>query len=171
MNLKHKITTTVLAASLALTSASGMAQYIDRPGSETNTSETGITRTPRYTAEWTEGEWMYLNYRQGDAMLVTIVDEGTAANAKRYQRTVMTPEAMEYAGLDYTREFRVTGTDECEGMRGDMNGMTTYVVVCIEGSSVAMIIGSDKRDVVDMAQEIEEYGEPDTPRGYVEERL
>ena len=171
MTLKHKLTTTILAASLALTSATALGQ---RNSSETQYTPTPeVTRTERggtrYSTGWTEGEWMYLDYRGGNVLMVAIDDQGSDAAAKRYQRTLMTDEAMEYAGLYPMGDFRVTGTDNCEGMRGDMDGMTTYVVICYEDSYTAMIIGNNRRDVIDMAQEVEMYGEPEAPRGYVED--
>ena len=182
MNIKKTVTTIALATSIALGGVSATQTAFAGPesgataqsghGIRFDNKETPESRTElRGEGEWTEGEWMYLDYRGGNVLMVAIDDQGSDAAAKRYQRTLMTDEAMEYAGLYPMGDFRVTGTDNCEGMRGDMDGMTTYVVICYEDSYTAMIIGNNRRDVIDMAQEVEMYGEPETPRGYIEEEM
>lgn len=177
MNIKHKITTTVLAASLALTSASGMAQYIDRPGSETNTSETGITRTPHESMDNAskdqrlprgDGEWAFESTRGFEYLAAMRMDAESAGTADMLVSMLTDPDLIEdEMDAEYVDSFRIRGDRDCEGVELDMDGLPIYMVVCADGRYLHMVLGTNEDDVIDAALDMQDGYIP-APVGYVE---
>ena len=166
MNIKQTITTTVLAASLALTAA--------MPAVAQNTSETGRgSRSPITATDTTrvrgEMERVYLNYGTGDVIGFMRMDMGSRSNAKMMVDMFRSPEFVgSQMDLDIRSGFTVRGMGTCAGVRGVDGRVSMYIVVCQDGNYVNTVMATDKDDALDVMEAVQLDGELVLPRGYTE---
>lgn len=172
MNLKKTITTTVLAASIAL-GAAGTPLDAFAGAQSGNTSETntghGITRTSRSQGQETlrgEGEWAWVNYSTYDLLMVTRIDMETESSAELAIDLSINGGLLEDSGFDVDGTFRIRDIDGCEGVNVSIDGMDAYIVLCQDGEFVNMVLGTDKQDALDTAETMQDGYEPEAPRGY-----
>ena len=172
MNIKHKITTTVLAASLALTSATAVAQ---RNSSETQYTPTPeVTRTERGSTTQDQrlprgdGEWTFESTRGFEYLAAMRMDAESAGTADMLVTMLTDPDLIEdEMDAEYVDSFRIRGDRDCEGVELDMDGFAVFMVACADGRFVNIVIGTDEDDVIDAALTMQDGYVPSV-EGYVE---
>lgn len=172
MTIKHKITTTILAASLALTSATALGQRINtsethpNPTPEVTRTERGSTQDERLPRG--DGEWAFESERGFNYLAAMRMDADSAGVADMLVGMVTDPDLIEEE-MDavYVDSFRIRGERDCEGVELDMDGMAIFMVACADGRFVNIVMGTDEDDVIEAVLDMQDGYVP-SPVGYRE---
>ena len=170
MNIKRTITTTVLAASMALTAAlPAVAQNSSENGHGTRTTREGKVTATNSTRVRGDMEGIYLNYGTGNVLMFLRMDLDDRSTAEMMVDMFSDPDFVA-AQLDTNIEgtFKVRGLGNCAGVYGEDGGFTTYIAVCQDGVYLNTVMGSDKDEVLDVMEGVQLDGELVLPRGYEE---
>lgn len=174
MILKSKITTLLLAGTLAFTSASAVAQ---RNSSETNPTPE-VTRNDRSGSSTRQDrlrgddEWVFVNEDDMEFLGAFRMDMESDSLAELMVDMVSDPEMFE-SELDFYYEGSLRVDREygyCEGVEAydPDSDLTMFMVVCADDTYVNMVMGTNEDDALEAMGHMQDGYVPHV-RGYEED--
>lgn len=170
--MKKAVTSVILSGLLILGSgASTLAQNTSETGTGTRTTRDGKVSSDS-TRVRGDMEGFYYNEDSGDFIGFLRMDMESSFAADYMLDSMSDPDLMaEELDMDIEGTFRVRGMGDCAGLYGEESGFDIFIVYCVDGTYANLMMGSDKSDILDVMDGVQNDGELVIPEGYVEDEL